>query len=146
MIIRKLELKDIKEASKIVWKNYSEEYEKSSYLEMEAMFKNYIPPLYLVAEEKNKIIWLIGYIQSRMDYNVYNIFWVNVDKDYQWKGIGTKLVKEVINIIKKKRNANMILLTATKENTLRYEKNFQFKVLSNLKNDKENYNLMGLKI
>ena len=96
---------------------------------MEAMFKNYvINPQYIVAEDKGEIIGLAGYIQSWMDYNIYNIFWVNVAPNYQGKGIGKALVAKVINIIKKKKNVKMILLTASIPKF--YSKNFGFKTLA----------------
>ena len=84
MKIRILKESDIQQASKIVGLNYSKKYEKTSFMEMEAMFKNYvIKPQYLVAEDKGKTIGLAGYIQSWMDYNVYNVFRVNVSPKYQ---------------------------------------------------------------
>jgi len=59
MNIRILKPSDIKQASKIVGINYSKKDEKMSFMEMEAMFKNYaVKPQYLVAEEKNEIIGL----------------------------------------------------------------------------------------
>ena len=57
MKIRPLQTKDIEQCSKIVGKNYSKKYEKMSFKEMEAKFKNdVIPPQYIVVEEKRKII------------------------------------------------------------------------------------------
>jgi N-acetylglutamate synthase-like GNAT family acetyltransferase len=111
-------------------------------MEMEAMFKNYtVKPQYVIAEDKGEILGFAGYIQSWMDYNIYNIFWVNVAPAYQRKGVGSALVEKIINTIKKK-NASMILLTTSKPKF--YSKKFKFKTLSKFNDDK--YNLMSLKL
>lgn len=142
MKLRPLKPKDIKNASRIIGQNYSEKYERMSFKEMEAMFKNYVAkPEYIVAEEKGAIVGLAGYIQSWMDYNVYNLFWVNVTPARQRDGIGTALVKKVIAIIKK-QGASMILLATSKPKF--YAKRFKFKRLGKFKHNK--YDLMGLKI
>jgi len=133
---------DIKQASKIVGENYSPKYEKMSFIEMEAMFKNYtVNPQYIVAEEKGEIIGVAWYIQSWMDYNIYNIFWVNVAPVYQGKGIGTALIQKIISIVKRKK-ADMILLTTSKPKF--YSQKFAFKTLSKFHEGK--YDLMVLKL
>ncbi len=140
MKIRPIKQKEIKFASKIVGKNYSKEYEKIASKEIGEMFRNVITrPNYIVAEEKGEVLGFGGYIQSWMDYNVYHIFWVNVRPDKQRKGIGTAIVKKLIEIINNKK-AFMILLTTSKPKF--YAKKFKFKTLVKFKNNK--YNLMGL--
>jgi predicted N-acetyltransferase YhbS len=76
-----------------------------------------------------------------MDYDIYNIFWVNVMPMHQGKGIGSALVQKIIGIIKKK-NAKLILLSTSKPEF--YSKKFKFKTLSKFKSDK--YDLMSLKL
>lgn len=142
MNIRILKPSDIKQASKIVGINYSKKDEKMSFMEMEAMFKNYaVKPQYLVAEEKNEIIGLAWYIQSWMDYDIYNIFWVNVTPKHQWKGVWTALIEKIIKIVKNKK-AKMILLTTSKQKF--YSKIFKFETLSKFNKNKDD--LMALKI
>ena len=144
MKIRDLKKEDILLLSKIVSLNYSKKYGENSKKEIEASFENkIIPPKYLVAEEKGKIFGFAGYIQSWMDYSVYNIFWVNVHPDYQKQNIGSKLVKEVIKKIKSIKGdykAKMILLTTTKPKF--YSERFGFEIMSSLGKDEV---LMSLK-
>lgn len=81
------------------------------------------------------------YIQSWMDYNIYQIFWVNVVPERQRQGIGKMLVAKIIAEIKKKKNAHLILLTATNPNALYYKDKFGFKLLEPFGKE---YNLISL--
>ena len=63
--------------------------------------KSLIKPRYIVAEKNYEILGFGGYTQSFMDYHVYQIFWINVKPNFQNKGIGTKIVKRIIEDIKK---------------------------------------------
>lgn len=136
MRIRNLEKKDIKGASEIVRRNYNTRYQRNSAREMRAMFGNpVIPPKYVVAEENGKIMGCGGYIQSWMDYNIYNIFWINVDPSRQRQGIGTKIVGHIIADIRKQkgadRKASTILLTTDKPGF--YRKRFGFRTIERFK-------------
>lgn len=147
MIIRLLQQEDIAPAARIIGVNYSKKYELSSTLELKAMFGNGpILPTYYVAKENEVIIGVAGYIQSWMDYNIYQIFWVNVIPERQKQGIGKRLVAKLITQIKKQKSANLILLTAdgTVKNHLFYKKHFGFKTLKFF--DKKTYHLMGLSL
>jgi len=147
MKIRNLKYDEINFVSKIVGKNYSKVYERSSKQEFGAMFSNpVIPPNYLVAENNGHILGCCGYIQSWMDYGVYQIYWVNVLPKHQGNGIGTSLVNAAIKRIKSIRGngkATMILLTAKGKNVGFYRTKFGFKKLHWL--DEDEY-LMGLSI
>lgn len=134
---------DIKAASKIIGQNYSKQFEKSSVKELEAMFKNHaVKPKYIVAEEKSKIIGLAGFIQSWLDYDIYEIFWVNVSPSFQGKGIGTALIKKIIQIIKIKKPKTILLTTSKPE---LYAKKFNFKTLAKFKTDKHDLMFLRLK-
>ncbi len=142
MKFRLIKQNEIGLAVNIIQENYSKKYRKAAFKEMEAMFKNYTArPKYIVAEEKGEIIGLGGYIQSWMDYNIYQIFWINIKPGFQNKGIGTKLIERIIRILKNKK-ASMILLTTSKPRF--YSKKFNFKTLAKFKNKK--YDLMCLKL
>jgi predicted N-acetyltransferase YhbS len=132
MKIRPLKRSDIPLAAKIVKVNYSEKYEKKAFRELEATFKNLaVIPKYIVAEEKGEMLGFAGYVQAWMDYGIYEIFWVNVKPEQQNKGIGTKLVREAIEIIKT-RKASMVLLTSKSPSF--YAKKFGFKKMVKFKN------------
>lgn len=150
MKIRPIKKSEIRLASKIVELNYSKRYGKSSFKEITAAFSNKTcPPKYLVVEENKKIIGVAGYGISWMDYGVYTIFWVNVTPEFQSKGIGTILVNQVINKIKKSKylgiQAKLILITSTEKNTHFYTKKFGFKKLHKI-NDGDAEYLMGLNL
>ncbi len=134
MKIRPIRLDEAGEASRIIFTNYkNKKYQRSSKLEIEAMFKNYVyKPKYMVAEENGGITGFAGYIVSWMDYNIYQIFWVNVRPEYQKKGIGTALVNKIIQNVKKKKNVSLILLSTNKPKF--YEK-FGFATLMEIKKD-----------
>lgn len=136
MKIRLATEKEAKKLSQIVSKNYSPLYGKLAYKEILAMFKNYvIKPKYFVAEEKGEIKWFAGFIISRMDYHIYNIFRVNVDPKYQGQGVGTKLIEKIVKTIKSYKGtfkAKTVLLTTTKPGF--YER-FGFTTLKEYKKD-----------
>ena len=147
MKIRLLKKSEIKDATRIVGINYSKEYQRSSTLEIKDMFgKSTIRPIYYVAENNGKIVGFAGFIQSWMDYSIYEIFWVNVHPDEQGKGIGKALVSKIITEIKKKKNAKLILLTADKNvnNDFYYKMNFEFKTLELFSN--KQHHLMSLSL
>ena len=128
--IRPLKETDIAQAAAIVGKNYSKKWEKTSASEIKSMFSSsVINPQYYVAEENKEIVGFAGYIQSWMDYNIYQIFWVNVSPKNQGKGIGRMLVQHVIDVIKKKKSASLIQLTASIKNAPFYKKQFGFKTI-----------------
>ena len=132
MKLRLLEKKDIKECGKIVRKNYDVHDEKLVIAEMKDMWsKGSFRPTYFVAEEKGKIIGFAGYIQSWIDYSVYNIFWVNVLQEEQKRGVGQIVVKKIISEIKKHKNAKLIILSAStrRHNDRYYKKHFGFKII-----------------
>ncbi|MEK6917322.1 MAG: GNAT family N-acetyltransferase [Nanoarchaeota archaeon] len=147
MIIRKIKRTEIDEVSKIVGKNYKKIYEKLCKKELGSMFiDKVLPPEYLIAEEKGKIVGFAGYSQSWIDYKIYEIFWVNVNPAFQNNGIGTIIVKKVIDKIKSKKgktkSCSMILLTTKNPNF--YKKRFKFKTIAKV--SKKRYDLMALNL
>lgn len=147
MKIRLMEKQDLKKAVVIVGDNYNHKYDQSAALELKDMFgKSSIKPTYYVAEDQGEVIGFAGFIQSWMDYNIWQIFWVNVAPEKQRQGVGVKLVAKIISDIKKKKGANIIQLTADKTNgnEAYYKKKFGFKTLQTFHND--TYALMSLSL
>lgn len=141
MKFRSLKKSDIPYAAKIIGENYSSAYQRSASKEMQAMFcSGVVKPYYLVAEEKKKIVGLGGYTQSWMDYDIYTLFWINVQKNSQSQGIGTKIVEKLIKIIKRK-NPVFILLSTDKPD---FYKRLGFKKLQYF--SKSGYSLMGIMV
>lgn len=144
MIIRPIKKSEVKEAAIIAGLNWEREDMKIASREINAMFESkVIPPKYLVAEEKNKVIGLAGYSQSWIDYQIYNIFWVNVHPSHQGKGIGSKLILNAIKEIKKNKGDNKARLIILSTNKPKFYTRFGFKILSN---PYDKYFLMGLKL
>ena len=112
--------------------------------ELNEMFSDsLIKPIYILAEERGEILAFGGFIYSWVDNNVFNIFWVNVDSKHQGRGIGSKLMKEIIRRIKKAKNPEAKLITLSCKLPNFYEK-LGFKKMGE-KYDR-NYVLMSLKI
>jgi N-acetylglutamate synthase-like GNAT family acetyltransferase len=145
MKLRPIKQNEIKSAVKILVENYSRKFEKAGTDEIREMFRNgTMKPEYIVAEDKGEIIGVAGYIQSWMDYNIYNIFWVNVLPLHQGKGIGTALIKKTIELISKKKSATTILLTTDKPGF--YSKRFGFKTVTEYEGTHGKYKLMSLNL
>ena len=133
MKFRYIKPKDLTICAKIAGMNFWQHFKNSAYKEIKETFSknNTLCPRYLVVEEKWKIIWFAWFINSWMDYNIYEIFWVNIHPDYQGQWIGTKLVEKIIRLIKKNQNALKILLTTQKASF--YKEKFGFREVSWLK-------------
>lgn len=147
---RDLTRSDLKEASFIIGDNYPDFDENKIIEELNSAFLPVrIKPRYLVAFEGNNIIGIGGYCQSYMDYGVYEIFWINVKKSMQGKGVGTQIVSKIIEVIKTNNGddePHMVLLTAAVSKRLPefYASHFGFKVLENIDGGKNT--VMGLKL
>lgn len=145
MKIRPLKQSEIKIAGSIVKKNYNVQDQKSVILEMEDMFrKGSIRPKYIVAEDNGQILGFAGYMQSWIDYAIYQIFWVNVIPEMQNKGIGKILVKKIISEIKKDKGAKLIILSASIPEY--YTRNFKFKTIDFFNGNTHKHYLLSLKV
>ena len=143
MTIRPLEKRDITQVGAIVRKNYSAKYERLAIPELREMFRTGpLKPRYVVAEEKGKIFGVAGYIQSWMNYNVFQIFWVNVTPERQRQGIGKKLISRAIQQVKKNRQARLILLTTLFPRY--YQKHWGFQKIAIFSKKKDNLLTLSL--
>lgn len=102
--IRPLKPTDIDQATKIIEQNYpDEQYGPRAGREMEAMFEDgAIKPEFLVCEdEQGSMLGFGGYIQSWMDYCIYELFWINVAPASQRQGIGSLITQALVEAIRK---------------------------------------------
>lgn len=139
MLIRRLEKKDIPKAVEIIVENYTDEYFNQANSEIKAMFSNNpIKPEYYVAEDGGEIIGLSGYIQTWMDYDIYQLFWVNVTPKRQRSGVGKLLIAKIIEDLKLK-GASLIMLSADQSKSLPkyYQQKFGFKVAHPFNNNSQ---------
>jgi GNAT superfamily N-acetyltransferase len=148
MKFRLLEKNEVNSVLKIVGKNYSEKWALASKPEIFAMFNHKtLNPRYFVVEDNNIIIGFGGYCTSWMDYNLREIFWINVLPEFQKKGVGRFLVNGIIEQIRRDKTsldykAKLVILTC-KDYLVPFYKSFGFrKILSFSKNRF----LMGMKL
>ena len=129
MKVRPLQKKDISRAVAVILENHEREYAAQARQELEETFKMSaaIRPHYVVAEDRGCVAGIAGYMQSWMDYDIWLIFWVNVEPARQRQGIGKRLVRRAIADIKKQKGAKLILLSAASPRY--YAAHFGFKAV-----------------
>jgi len=144
MKFRKARKEDILQMFEIIKINSPKYPRKIALQELNEMFsKSLVKPIYIIAEEKGKILAFGGYIYSWADNNIFNIFWISVDSKYHGKGFGSELIQELITRIKKAKNPEAKLITLSCNIPSFYEK-FGFEKIG--KKYKRDYVLMGKKI
>ncbi|MCH7568110.1 MAG: GNAT family N-acetyltransferase [Nanoarchaeota archaeon] len=144
MRFRKAKKEDISKMFEILKINSPKYPKKLAFQELNEMFsKSLLKPTYIVAEDKKEIFAFGGFISSWIDNLVFNIFWVNTNPKYESQGIGSKLMKDLIDRIKKTKNikAKMILISTNKPT---FYKKFGFKKVAS-KYDRD-YILMSLNL
>ena len=145
MIFRKAKKEDILQMLEIINVNSPKYPKRIAIKEIKEMFSQSLhKPTYIVAKEKKEIGAFGGFISSWIDSMIFNIFWMNTNPKYKNKGIGTKLMKELIKrikSIKEKSKAKMIIISTKIPS---FYKKFGFKKITS-KYDRE-YILMALNI
>jgi len=145
MRFRKARKNDVSQMFEIIKINNKAYPKKLALKELNEMFSDsLLKPTYIVAEDKGKIIAFGGYIRSWADNLIVNFFWLNTHKDYMQKGIGFKLVSDVIKRIrdsKEKPRAKIITLSTRLPS---YFKKLGFKIIQ--KHYDRDYDLMALNI
>lgn len=82
--------------------------------ELDEMFSSaLVRPTYIVAEENRDILAFGGFIPSWVDNMIFNIFWVNTHPRHERRGVGSRLMNELISRIRKvaEIDAKMILIS-----------------------------------
>ncbi len=144
MKIRKATKKDIPRMFETIKINSPKYSKQLAYRELAEMFsKSLLKPTYIVVEKDKEIVAFGGFIPSWIDNSIFNVFWINTHPKYDKQGIGTKLMKKIINQIKKyKKPKPKMILISTK--IPRFYEKFGFKKITS-KYDKE-YVLMEKKL
>jgi len=128
-LIHEAEEKDLQIISELERDLFSEE--KWSYFQILREFKNDFSKI-LVFKEKEEII---GYLIFREIEPEIEIFKIGVKKEYQRKGVGTKLIQKLIEIAREK-NISKIFLEVKASNLSAYNfyKKLGFKEMYRRKN------------
>ena len=130
MRFRKAKKEDISKMFEILKTNNPKYPKKLAFQELNEMFsKSLLKPTYVVVEDKKEILAFGGFISSWIDNMVFNIFWVNTNPKYANQGVGSKLMRDLIDRIKKTKNikAKMILISTKIPN---FYKKFGFKKIT----------------
>jgi N-acetylglutamate synthase-like GNAT family acetyltransferase len=144
MRFRKAKKEDIPQMFEILKINSPKYPKKLAFQELNEMFsKSLLKPTYIVAEDKKEILAFGGFGYSGMDDMVFSIFWVNTNPKYQNQGVGSKIMKDLIDRIKNIKTIKVkIILISTK--IPNFYKKFGFKKLTP-KYDRD-YILMSLNL
>jgi len=145
MKFRKARKKDVSQMFKIIKMNNKTYPKKLALRELNEMFSDsLLKPTYIVVEDKGKIVAFNGYIRSWVDNLVVNFFWLNTHRDYIQRGIGFKLVSDLIKRIrdpKEKPRAKIIIISTRLPS---YFKKLGFKTIR--KHYDRDYDLMALNV
>jgi len=145
MKIRKATKKDIPRMFKIIKINNPKYPKKLALQELNEMFSDSLTkPTYIVVEYKGEIIAFNGYIRSWVDNLVMNFFWLNTHPNYINKGIGSKLVNNLIKRIKNPKEKPKVKIIILSTKIPSFFKKFGFRIIQ--KRYDGDYNLMGLKL
>ncbi len=116
MRLRPLRKRDIPAALKLIKENYPHHplFLRRARHELEAMFRpGVVVPQYIGAFETSTLVGFAGISHSWMDYDVYTLFWVNVEPSWQGQGVGTKMIRLLMRQAKQ-HQAKFLLFTTTR--------------------------------
>lgn len=77
---------------------------------------------FFVYETDGYIVGLAAVTESPMDFGVYEITWVNVHKGYRGAGIGSALIKFIIDHVKSRDQHDLVILKCRNRTVSFYEK------------------------
>lgn len=136
--IRPIAEKDIDECVSMAMESFgTKTYPKEQYDTMREEFTmglselHWGRPNYIVCEIDNKIVGMAGYIQSWLDWDTYEFFWLSVRVGYYGVGIGSALVKfREEEVVKKSafKDDITIMFSCTKD-VIKYHENHGYKVV-----------------
>ena len=133
-IIRKLVSADIPAVIALVLANWpnDERIARSLPLELADMFPNATyRPTFFVAAADEQIVGLGGWNWAWHNYDIYELFWGNVAKDHQGRGIGRQLVEARLGDIAKVAESNKSYVTVSTHHRKMYER-YGFTVITTM--------------
>lgn len=120
---RSLQVEDFPRIADMMALIYGEKA-RSSIGELAAANANELfPPRFRIAELDSALVGIAGFKETWMDRRVASLFWVNVHPRFRRRGIGTRLVTEVIAEC---RTNGIELMQLTTTSSGFYRQNFGF--------------------
>jgi N-acetylglutamate synthase-like GNAT family acetyltransferase len=115
MLIRDLQYDDVPHVTRIIEENWNIDVAWQAGFEMDEMFNPHTkwPPHYYVAVLDGKIVGCAGYKAAWLMSNTYELIWINIDKNYQGRGIGSMLTHHRLGRIET-IGGNLVLLMSKK--------------------------------
>jgi len=132
VLIRKLEISDIDYCIKMTIDSFGDEYPENQFYSIRDEFLESFEddwwgrPKYFVATIDDKIVGMSGYVQSWLDWDTFEFFWLSVDKSFKGKGIGkflTEYLENQVNQFSSIKKDITILFSCTKNVVSYHEKN-----------------------
>lgn len=95
LILRQAYPEDLEQLTTILRANYEGETLNLGCIELGEYLRN--PLVKILALGDPEIVGFVGYAQSYMDWDSYELFWLNVSPTAQGKGYGAVLVKAALS-------------------------------------------------
>ena len=116
IIIRKIQKKDIEQCWDIVAANFDEEAANRFDVEVSDVWSNaFRKPMYFVAVEEEgdgeahneTVVGFAGMERSHIMHGVWTGTYVNVRKDYEGQGIGSRLMRHLLHVARHEHDAKV---------------------------------------
>jgi GNAT superfamily N-acetyltransferase len=137
ILIRKIEISDIDECIQMTIESFGTEYPEKQFESIRGEFLEAFKddwwgkPHYYVATIDDQIVGMAGYVQSWLDWDTFEFFWLSVRKSMYKKGIGKMLnnyLEEQVKNSSSIKNDITILFSCTR-NLVEYHKKNGYNVL-----------------
>lgn len=136
-IIRPLRKEDIDVCIKMSLENFTKDYpaEQCESINEELLdsFEEewWGRPHYFVLEFKGHILAMGGYHLSPLDWDCYELVWINVKKEYHGRSIGRRLIKFIEEDIKNQEHykENITIIFSCKSHNIKFYKKFDYKII-----------------
>jgi predicted GNAT family N-acyltransferase len=128
-----LKLAEIDESESLIeflCKITGENHRKLAIQYVEAMHSNFFrKPTFVIAKQEEEIIGCASFTEEFFTVNVWDISWVCVRENFRNKGIGKKIIVEVLSQIRRKISSPVTVILDTYPNKTGLYDNTGFKFL-----------------